>query len=554
MIRCTIDGRSVACEPGTTVMSAARSAGIEIPGLCHLEELRQPTTCMLCVVESSTTDGLIPACTAAVTDGSAYLTATERVLAARRGALEMLLVEHNADCVAPCVRACPAGLDIPRMIRRIAAGQLDGAMAIVLERIPFPSILGRVCSAPCESVCRRHAFDGAVAICLLKRAVGDAAAVHRERDNSTEDTAHRTGPANDTGEKARRAVVIGAGIAGMTVAWTLASSGWTVTVFEARATAWGGLADESVRERLPNEVLTAEQRRVEALGVEIRLDSAVQGRDRLTQLTDSYDAVVVAAGRNSADLAADAQEESLSGPASTTASPVASGAGPPNLYFVVPPRRGANDTSYDPDHYRNGSPRAAATVGRATATAKRIDSDVRCFSRDDSTAHTGHRFSSRRHDKYDSKTRDERYAPFSPVGLSVEEAIAESERCLGCDCASAEDCELRALADQLDVHPSVSRTRSYADGVRREELRSIRAPYGDRTLVLEPEKCIRCGRCVALSARAGDDPGLVLLGRGRNSRITVPLGVPLDQALAQSAETCVRFCPTGALTLRSHEW
>jgi NADH-quinone oxidoreductase subunit F len=70
---------------------------------------------------------------------------------------------------APCSHTCPAGVDVPRYLRFIAQGQFDQALAVIRERIPFPSICGHVCPHPCEAKCRRGQVDEAIAIRALKR-------------------------------------------------------------------------------------------------------------------------------------------------------------------------------------------------------------------------------------------------------------------------------------------------------------------------------------------------------------------------------------------------
>ena len=76
----------------------------------------------------------------------------------------------------PCVEACPVGIDIPGYLRLIAQGKMDDAYALIREKVPFPGILGRVCTHPCEGVCRRgDVFHQPIAICALKRYVADKA-------------------------------------------------------------------------------------------------------------------------------------------------------------------------------------------------------------------------------------------------------------------------------------------------------------------------------------------------------------------------------------------
>ena len=92
---------------------------------------------------------------------------------ARKTALELLLSEHVGDCEAPCQITCPAHMDIPLMNRLLARGKFAEALQVVKKDIALPSVLGRICPAPCEGACRRRSVDEAVSICLLKRFAGD---------------------------------------------------------------------------------------------------------------------------------------------------------------------------------------------------------------------------------------------------------------------------------------------------------------------------------------------------------------------------------------------
>ena len=106
LARLTIDGRSLECADGTTVLEAARSIGIEIPTLCHDDRLEPTGACRLCLVE---VDGLprpIPACSAPVHDGMTVHTVSPALAAARRMMLEML-AEHHPPGVLPDAAAKP---------------------------------------------------------------------------------------------------------------------------------------------------------------------------------------------------------------------------------------------------------------------------------------------------------------------------------------------------------------------------------------------------------------------------------------------------------------
>ena len=83
----------------------------------------------------------------------------------------MVAQESRKKSTAPCREACPAGIDVPRYIRHIRNGRFDEALAVIRERIPFPSVCGYACVHPCETKCARVQFDVPVAIRPLKDGV-----------------------------------------------------------------------------------------------------------------------------------------------------------------------------------------------------------------------------------------------------------------------------------------------------------------------------------------------------------------------------------------------
>ncbi len=96
----------IACEApaGSTILEAAHSAGIEIPTLCYLKEINAIGACRICVVEVKGAKSLVTACVYPVSEGMEITTNSEKVLAARRTNLELLLSTHDQDCLS-CVRS-----------------------------------------------------------------------------------------------------------------------------------------------------------------------------------------------------------------------------------------------------------------------------------------------------------------------------------------------------------------------------------------------------------------------------------------------------------------
>jgi len=186
----------------------------------------------------------------------------------------------------PCTRACPAGIDVPGYLRLIAEEKPDEACALILEKVPFPGILGRVCMHPCEDACRRLAvFDEPVSICALKRYAAD------KSDNVFE---RATKVSENTGSKV---AIIGAGPAGLTAAFYLRKKGHEVTIFESRSKPGGMMRYGIPYYRLPEEVLEKEINQVLSVGIGLKTKKKL-GRDfdLNTLKEEGYEAIFVATG------------------------------------------------------------------------------------------------------------------------------------------------------------------------------------------------------------------------------------------------------------------
>ena len=161
-----IDNKEVEAPEGKVLMEVIRDTGTEVPSMCYLKDEEHFTSCMVCVVKDRPSGKIIPSCSLNAEEGMDIVSEDEEVREARKTALELLLSEHVGDCEAPCQISCPAHMDIPLMNRLLARGQFDEALQVVKKDIALPSVLGRICSAPCEGACRRRSIDEAVSICL----------------------------------------------------------------------------------------------------------------------------------------------------------------------------------------------------------------------------------------------------------------------------------------------------------------------------------------------------------------------------------------------------
>ncbi|MDO4572306.1 MAG: FAD-dependent oxidoreductase [Clostridia bacterium] len=284
-IHITIDGKSIAGSGGETILQIAERNGVEIPTLCYHESVKLYGACGVCIVEAEGVPKLLRACATVATDGMVIRTDTERVRQSRKIALELLMSDHEGDCLGPCKLNCPANTDCQGYVRQIALGNDREAVRILKEKIPLPASIGRVCPHPCETACRRRLVEEPISIAYLKYFAADRD-LHAPNPY-TPDVAPESG---------KRVGVIGGGPGGLTAAYFLRLKGHAVTIFDAMPKMGGMLRYGIPEYRLPKAVLDAEIDAIARLGV--RMENGVRiGRDMsLEALRREFDALVVAVG------------------------------------------------------------------------------------------------------------------------------------------------------------------------------------------------------------------------------------------------------------------
>lgn len=284
----TVDGKALEVYEGLTVLQALQEEEVHIPHLCYDIRLERANgNCGLCIVELVTEGGIrdVKACQTPVYEGMHINTATDRLRDYRKVRLEQLLSDHNADCTAPCVNTCPAGIDIQSYLAQVSMGNFKTALQIIKDNNPFPSTCGRVCPHPCEAACRRELVDKSVGINHVKRFVADL-------DLGTDEPWQPV----SLPKSGKHIAVIGAGPSGLTAAYYSALFGHDVTVFE-RLPEPGGMLRYGIPEyRLPKDQLDREIDTIRNVGVDIRCNQALGTQLRLEELKAEYDAVYLGIG------------------------------------------------------------------------------------------------------------------------------------------------------------------------------------------------------------------------------------------------------------------
>ena len=210
------------------------------------------------------------------------------------GYSEQQAIEEASRCIQckdpHCIEGCPVGVNIPEFIAALRQGDMPEAVRLIKKTNSLPGICGRVCpqETQCEAHCALNKKGAPVAIGRLERYVADWERAHPEvREQQKERVA----------SKGKKVAVVGSGPAGLTCAADLARQGYEVTIFEALHVAGGVLMYGIPEFRLPKDIVQAEVRYVESLGVEIKLDRVIGKLATVDELLASgYEAVFLAPG------------------------------------------------------------------------------------------------------------------------------------------------------------------------------------------------------------------------------------------------------------------
>jgi len=212
-------------------------------------------------------------------------------------------VEEANRCLycydAPCIQACPTGIDIPTFIKKIASGNVKGSAKTIMTANPIGASCARVCPTDelCEGACVLNHSTKPIMIGNLQRYATDWAM-------KNEQVLFEVGKNNG-----KSVAIVGGGPAGLSAARELARLGYQVTIFEAEEKAGGLNTYGIVSFRLPQEISFWEVRQVESLGVDIRTNTRVGKDISVDEILSNYDSILLAIGMSSvSDLGISGEE------------------------------------------------------------------------------------------------------------------------------------------------------------------------------------------------------------------------------------------------------
>jgi len=205
--------------------------------------------------------------------------------------------DHSHKCptyvhrTPPCQGSCPSGedirgwLDIVRGIEKPSGDMTmqEYAFRRSTDANPFPSIMGRVCPAPCEDGCNRNQVEDHVGINSVEQYIGDTAL----------DQGFKFAAGSDTGKKI---AIIGGGPAGLAAAYQLRRRGHGCTIFDDHAELGGMMRYGIPGYRTPRDVLDGEISRIIEMGVEVKTNTRVGKDVALADIEKEYDAILWALG------------------------------------------------------------------------------------------------------------------------------------------------------------------------------------------------------------------------------------------------------------------
>jgi ferredoxin len=443
-------------------------------------------------------------------------TNTDEIRHYRKQALELLLSDHAGDCEAPCNRICPCNLDIPGIIRFINAGLINDAIIAMRENLPLSGTLGSICPAPCEKGCRKKKVDESVHIKTLHRLLS---AFDLGRNKPWKPSI----PA----KLYKNIGIIGAGPAGLSVAYFLALYGYTCSIYDDHGIP-GGMIEYSISQTaFDHSILHSEIDTIRNMGIKFYLNTSVGKDISFNTFITRFDAVIICTGNSS--------QSHLKDPTSYL----------DNFKINIDFKTGL--TNHTNIFACGGIVHPGKIAARSIGHARKMAGIVHQYllTGNNNTEIT-RKFDSHLGKLFDGEIDEFKkitkfYQKFNTNSQTepVREILTISQSCLNCDCIDKNTCPLRHYSDIFDV-----KQYKYRGRPRKRFTRDI---Y-ENGLVQESGKCILCGRCVNITEKSGLKYGVYFHGRGFPVYIKTPFSKPLDKSLGDLQDRCIEACPTGALS------
>jgi glutamate synthase (NADPH) small chain len=364
--------------------------------------------------------------------------------------LEDLCIQEHAP---PCAAVCPVHVNVRGMIAEIAQGDFSAALSIFQKSVPFPSIICRICDQPCRIACNRKDAGEAIEIVALERACVELGAPGK--------------PAKPLPKRDKRVAVVGAGLSGMTTAYELGKKGYGVVMFDA-AVAPGGKLWQMPEERLPRSVINTDTEVLGHMGVELRLNTRLASDISLAGLLAEFDAVYLGLGADAA-VSSDLERDDAS---RVKVDPLTFATSQARVFAGGSMLRAQG--GYSPIQSLSEGRRAATSIDRllqgASLSAARQNEGS---------------YQTRLYTDLETVAPLPAVVPSNPtVGYCAEEAIAEAQRCIQCECMEC-----------IKVCEYLRHYGSYPKRYVREVYNNLSIVMGTRHANRFTNSCSLCGLC-----------------------------------------------------------
>jgi len=201
------------------------------------------------------------------------------------------VVAITKDKRPPCKINCPAGCNGQGYVALTSKGKYQEAFDHIMQWIPLPASVGRVCHHPCEQACNRAQIEAPIGIAPIKAFVADTVRAQRQNGNARLVEKVKVDPSRP------KVAIVGAGPSGLTAAYDLVKKGYPVTIFEASSLPGGQMQWAIPRYRLPKEALAADIKDIIDLGIDLQLNFPIGEKFTLDDIkARGYKAIYLAIG------------------------------------------------------------------------------------------------------------------------------------------------------------------------------------------------------------------------------------------------------------------